>query len=370
MSDGGLDVLFVGHDLAGGGAERVLVNLVEGMVDHEVRPRCLFFGDTRVYDLPASVPVRTLGLIGGVRRRERILALAGILREEPPDVVVSFLHGVNLDVALAHRVARSRARLILTEHNVPSLVIGAADLPRKRRLIRRLYRRAAHVVCVSRAIRDDLADRFGVDTERMAVVPNPIDVERTRAAAAGPPPHPWCAAEPPVFVNVASLKARKGHHLLLGAFRRLRAHAACRLLILGEGPLRVELEDEARRLGVAGDVAFLGFVTDPFRYMARAAALVVASSCEGFPNVILEAMACGTPVISTPWLGVDDIIEDSIDGVVVPQAAAASRAAAMASVIDDAPAARRRANAARRTVERFATARIVPEYLRLFAHPV
>jgi glycosyltransferase involved in cell wall biosynthesis len=154
--------------------------------------------------------------------------------------------------------------------------------------------------------------------------------------------------------------------LLLHAFAEVRAQDPCRLLLMGEGPLLAELRAEAHRLGVAGDVQFLGWQDNPYPYMQRADAFVLSSNHEGFPSVLVEAMACGCPVISTDCpSGPAEILNPngaSCCGQLVPTGDAAALAAAMREVVRNPAAAQRMAARATERIEAFRLEKIAPEF--------
>jgi glycosyltransferase involved in cell wall biosynthesis len=137
---------------------------------------------------------------------------------------------------------------------------------------------------------------------------------------------------------VGKLKARKGHDVLLRAFARLRAGRDARLLILGEGPERGELAALAASLGIAADVDLHGFVPNPMAYMARASVFALPSRREGLPNVLIEALACGAPIVATRCpSGPDEILQGGRYGALVPVDDAAAFARALEATLDAPP---------------------------------
>lgn len=298
----------------------MLLNLHAGLSAAGCRARCVVFDAVRDFEVPPDMSVTALRLPASKDRRARIRALREIADEFAPDTVLSFLTGVNIDVLLALAIARSRPRIVVTEHNVPSIAHGGCLNERKRRLVRRLYPRAHAVVSVSDAIRRDLIEHFAVPPERVLTIHNPVDFTEVRRLAREPVTElPWFEdTSVPVILCVASLKPRKGHEVLLEAFARLRTRRKVRLIALGDGDRREELLRVGRESGFGADIAMLGFQKNPYRFMSRARILVLPSRCEGFPNVVLEAMACGTPVVTTAWRGADEIVAHGVTGRIVP----------------------------------------------------
>jgi glycosyltransferase involved in cell wall biosynthesis len=171
------------------------------------------------------------------------------------------------------------------------------------------------------------------------VIHEPIMTEELLAAARAPVEHPWFAdGEPPVLLAAGRLTAQKDYPTLLRAFRAAREARALRLVVLGEGEERGRLEALARELGVAPEVDFAGFVANPYAFMARASLFVVSSAWEGLPTVMVEAMACGAPVVSTDCpSGPGEILERGRYGRLVAVGDAAALAGAMLATLDDPP---------------------------------
>jgi glycosyltransferase involved in cell wall biosynthesis len=205
--------------------------------------------------------------------------------------------------------------------------------------MRRLYPRAHGVIAVSKGVAEDVARIARVPLDRIHVVPNPVIPLELPDLAASPVDHPWLAAPgPPVILGVGGLRRSKDFPTLLRAFARLREKRAIRLVILGEGRQRPRLEVLAAKLGVREDVSLPGFVANPYAYMARARLFVLSSLWEGSPNVVVEAMAVGTPVVSTDCRsGPREILQDGRYGPLVPVGDVDAMAGAMAATLDTPP---------------------------------
>ncbi len=210
------------------------------------------------------------------------------------------------------------------------------DYPVPRRLIVAAARRAAGLVAVCQALKDRLVE-LGIPTDRVRVLRNGVDLARFRPvdraearAALGLPP------EPHLLVSVGQLIERKGHDLVIGALAEL---PGVHLAIAGNGPLRPALEAQAAALGVAGRVRFLGAVPhDRLRLVYGAADVsVLASSREGWANVLLESMACGTPVVASAVWGTPEVVAEPAAGMLMPERSAAGAAAAIRRLLDDPP---------------------------------
>jgi glycosyltransferase involved in cell wall biosynthesis len=193
-------------------------------------------------------------------------------------------------------------RLVLREANVFSLQHAAGesrDHSILSRLARDWYPRADAFIAISHGVADDLTQALGIDADRITTIHNPVDVDHIMRCASRPAYHPWLGGDIPLVLSVGRLARQKDYATLLRAFAILRSEREIRLLVFGEGPLRAELEALSVELGVEHDVSFPGIVSDPYPFMARASCFVLSSAWEGFGNVLLEALACGCPVVST-----------------------------------------------------------------------
>ena len=171
-----------------------------------------------------------------------------------------------------------------------------------RPLLRTMFGMADRIVSVSEELAGNLGRCLGLPRGTIDVVPNGIDISRINQLARQEVKHPWFKpGQPPVILGVGRLHRQKNFPLLIEAFARLRRQQPARLMILGTGSeqARQELLDLAERLGVAEDVALMGYVENPFAYLRQAALYVLSSSWEGMSNALLEAMACGCPVVAT-----------------------------------------------------------------------
>jgi glycosyltransferase involved in cell wall biosynthesis len=181
--------------------------------------------------------------------------------------------------------------------------------------------------------------------------------------AEAPMKDPWLAGgEPPVILGVGRLATQKDFSTLLHAFARVRSQRPARLLILGEGDKRFELEALAQNLGLARDVRLPGYADNPFAYMRRCSVFVLSSAYEGLPTVLIEAMACGAPVVSTDCpSGPAEILEGGRYGCLVPIGDPDAMASAILTILQDAPDTTR----TRQRAEMFSIEASVDQYLNL-----
>ncbi|HEX7325144.1 MAG TPA: glycosyltransferase [Rhodanobacteraceae bacterium] len=324
-------IMLVLPSLGRGGGEHVFLQLAGQFLDagREVHVVALLGGGPLGTCVPHGATLHELADTGS---RSHGLALArrslpkfvSLLRDARPDAVLSTMTGANLLVALAHRRARSDARLVLREAS--SLVNVRSAL--KRRAMRWLYRRADALVGVSAGVAQDLRS-LGLDVSRIRVIHNPVDAMRLRQlAAAGPTVESLAGV--PYIVALGRLTAAKDYPTLLRAFAASTLRHSHGLVVVGGGEARENLEALARELGLAAHVLLLGAMDNPYRVLAGASLFVLSSRWEGYPNALLEALALHVPVVATDCLhGPREILAGGRYGRLVPVGDARALARAM-----------------------------------------
>jgi len=367
------------HSLSGGGAQRRTVTLVNGFAErgYEVdlvviaaRGPLLGLLGPRVRLVALTSWVENHPLARAPRRVQLFLGLRRIVRyfrEARPGVFLAAASHVHVPILIAHRVAACDVPLVLRVSNHLSRSGSGDAKPKKRlfapRLARWLYPRADAVIAVSRGVADDIHLVTGYPRERIHAVYSPILTDELRERAAASLDHPWFApGEPPVVLGVGRLVKQKDFPTLIRAFARVHAERPVRLLILGRAKKkkRQRLVDLIDSLGLAADVQLPGYVDNPLAYMARAAVLVLSSAWEGLPGVLIEALACGCPVVSTDCpSGPSEILADGKYGRLVPVGDATAMAAAINATLDAPPA----RDALRARAEEFDSARAIDNYL-------
>lgn len=325
-----LRVICMLPSLGAGGSERVLLTVLRHL-DRERFEATLVVVDGRhtdlAHDVPSDIPVFDLGCARVRQAPARILKL---LWQRRPAVVLSTLGHLNLMLALLKPLLPRSTRLVGRESNVPSALFALTGASRWWNAAYRLfYSRLDYVICQSKAMQVDLEDSYSVRAP-MRVIPNPVDVARIRELSASLPSHAFFEGSGVVrLVAVGRLERQKGFDILLDALAML-ARADVRLAIVGEGSLRPELVAQAERLGLASRTLFAGRQQNPYAWMRSADALVLPSRLEGFPNVVLEALACGTPVVATPVPGTMEILGGLPGCAVSASVSAGDLAAALA----------------------------------------
>lgn len=312
----------------------MIVNLVQGIVQRgEPVDLALAVAEGAFLDqLPRQarvVDLRAGRLIGS------LVPLIRYLRRERPRVLISSMSHANLVALWAAKLARRATPVMVTVHNTMSESTGSNG-GLERRLLRTFYPWATWIVAVSRGAADDLARTTGVPRSRVEVVYNPVITPAVLALARRPPDHPWYApGGPPVILGVGRLTRQKDFFTLVRAFAELRRRRCARLIILGEGEDRPALEALVAELGLHDDVSLPGFRDDAPAYMAGSALFVLSSAWEGLPTVLIEALAAGTPVVSTDCpSGPREILQEGRLGALVPIADAPALASAMERALD------------------------------------
>ena len=383
-----MKICFVIPTLTGGGAERVAVTVLSALSNHD-RTLYLFSDVDAVYRGRLDPGIRVV-VAARPGRVGRLFELADFLRSSRPDIVMPFLS--YFITAIAAWMAGTGARVVFNQGTPTTGFLADPDFswtsPMRRALFRVMttwfYRRADAVVVTSQGVADDLAMRYGVPREKMRVLHNPVDLDAIAAAAAAPVDEPRDA--PPVVVAAGRLAGVKNYPLLLEAIARIPRSGGTSVppmaepvsrsggtsvppsvhaWILGDGPERDRLQALARDLGIADRVRFLGFQANPWRFMARADVFVLTSTYEGFGNVLIEAMACGTPVVATRSPGTEEIIQHERNGLLVAHDAQ-SVADAITRLLADEHLRRQLADEGRAGVAHYATPQVAGRYDALF----
>jgi len=363
--------LFI-YGLAGSGAQWRMVNLARAFAERDCQVDLVVVRASGPLIQEMSPDVRLVALgpwwerlpaLRNTQGRWWLTGLFGLiryLRREQPEVLLSTSYFSNVVALWARVLARVQTRVVVRVSNHLSHSLTHTASPSRRFQLwsaRLFYPWADAVIAVSKGVAEDVAQMTSVAPERIAAIDNPVITGAQSDKMCATLDHPWFApGSPPVLLSVGRLARQKDFPTLLKAFARVRSTVPVRLLILGEGRQRATLEALAQSLGIADDVAFPGFTVNPFPYMTRAAAFVLSSAWEGAPGALIEAMACGCPVVSTDCpSGPAEILADGQYGPLVPVGDDRALATAIATVLENRPDPERlRARASMFSVERVA----------------
>ncbi|HNS59257.1 MAG TPA: glycosyltransferase [Nitrosomonas europaea] len=324
--------------LRGGGAERAMATLANGFADRGLKVDLVLVRAEGPYLSEVSPGVRIVDLQSN-RVLTSLPGLVRYLRRERPQAMLSALNHANVIAVVARMLAGVPARLVVSERNNVSLSGSSSKNLRSRvvlHMMRWAYRKTDGVTAVSGGVADDLANAINLPRDRISVIFNPVVTPELIEKSRMPLKHPWLGeGKPPVILGVGRLTPQKDFVTLIRAFAQVRTVRNCRLVILGEGELRAELEQLVASLGVQDNVQLPGFADNPFAWMSRVRLFVLSSRWEGLPNVLIQAMACGAAVVSTDCpSGPDEILEGGKWGRLVPVGDEEALAEAMVTLLE------------------------------------
>ncbi len=348
-----------------GGISHVMRNLMHAMVDEGVSVD-LLLDDPRIPEVARlSGKIRIVPLLGS-NPLLGVPSLIRYLKTRSPAVLLNNREPANRAAVLARPFGCHSTRIVVRVGMTLSMALGRRG-PIKRWLrksaIIACYRRADAIIANSNGVAKDIAAVTGIPLASIHVIHNPTVSREMLLEAEEPVDHAWFdPGGPPVILGVGRLARQKDFPTLLRAFGKLNTQRPCRLIILGEGKERENLSSLASQLGIQTDVELAGHVSNPFPLMKRAALFVLSSAWEGSPNVLIQAMALGVPVVATDcWSGPRDILKDGRFGPLVPVGDADALAQAMARTLDHPLP----GETLRDAVESYRADRCVKDYLRV-----
>jgi glycosyltransferase involved in cell wall biosynthesis len=307
-------ILFIIPSMRGGGAERVMMTLLNHLDRSRFDPiLALIKKEGPLLDkLPSDLPIIDLNARNA---RYAIIKIIRLVWSVKPDFVFSTLGYLNLLIALIKIFLPRNIRLIAREGSIPSVQNKREKYPKIFDwLYRNVYYRFDCIIAQSQYMRRDLIENFNISDEKVIVINNPVDIERVTDLS-GERGYSYPANKINLLA-VGRLSHEKGYDLLLQAMKLLGDQY--HLTILGVGSDKDILLKLSEKLELQQRVTFKGFQDNPYKWMKNADFMVLSSRYEGFPNVVLEANACGTPVIAFDCPGgIAEIIEDEINGLLV-----------------------------------------------------
>lgn len=356
-------ITLVVPEISVGGAEIVNTTLAKQFLDRGLRVHiatCRDHPDSRLLIPPSARHV----VLGAQRARDFLLPFARYLRRERPDAVMVSMWPLTTICLLAHQLARSRSQIVVRDTSTLSDQYADSSLIHRLMLkesIALSYPLANARVAVSGGVADDLSAMSGIARNRMTVVHNPLTFPLNQASRLAAEPA-WRGWKGPRILTVGRMKLVKNHQLLIRAFKRLLSIRDAMLMIVGTGELAQSTAAFARSEGVAEKVLLPGETLDPRPYYLSANLFVLSSNREGFGNVIVEALACGLPVVSTNCsTGPSEILANGRYGRLVPVGDEIALAQAMA----DALGAKHDVEELKRRAADFAPEVVTEQYLKL-----
>jgi glycosyltransferase involved in cell wall biosynthesis len=373
-------IAFFIPSLRGGGAERMMCHLAESFAKQKETEVHLIVAENQgVYDLPQNV---SLFCFNVKKLKYSLFPLIRYLKKEEPEVLISTLDHVNIISVFAKVLSFSNVKIIVRVASTLSFSLQGTKW--HKRWIRKygamiFYRFADTIVANSKGSADDLAKTLKISRDKINVIYNPTVTSDIAIKVQEPVNHNWINDKDIfLFLGTGRLTKAKDFKTLINALAKTKEILRqiqndnikdIKLIILGEGEERKHLEELIKELGMENDIDMPGFVNNPYAYMAKADLFVLSSKWEGLPNVLIEAMACGTPVISTDCpSGPSEILENGKYGELFSVGDSKALAEKINYVLTLPEEKKKRIiEKARKSVEeRFSVEKIVGEYEKLY----
>jgi len=357
-------LLIVHVDMYSGGVETQLLSLLRGLdpARYEIHLGLGRAVGDRLQEVPNYVELHELGSRPGPRLTAALVPrIAGLVRMVNPHLCVSFHPFLNVETFIGARLAAGRLPVV-------GSFAGHASTGRLDFIRRPAIRRMNCLCCASSSVAASVARVYG-RREGIAVIPNCADADLVESLAGVPVEHRWLADKDlPVLATVGRLIPTKGIDFLIRSVVFLNRTHRARCLIVGDGPERPRLERLVRESGATRYIELVGYQQNPHRFVARSDVFIFGSLSEGLPTVLIEAMICGTPVVTTEFLGgLTEIIEDGVTGLIVrPRTEEAMAKAVLSVLASPGLRSRLRQSGRRRATEEFGVQRYVRDYSLLF----
>lgn len=358
-----------------GGAERNTINLLKSLSGERYALSLLLAekkGDF-IKDVPKNVPIIALNVHSMFRIFFHLLAY---FKANKTDIFISAFPRFNAVALLAKKFSGSSAKLIITEHLSFFLLSKNAKTVSHRFIARFIfpyfikffYKDADAIVCVSQGVADEISAMMG-GSDKIRVIYNPISDDAILKMAEEEVGHLWFSSDAniSVIVMVGRLSKTKDQPTLFKALSLIIKKQPVRLVIVGDGTEKEKLINLVRQFGISENIVFLGFQNNPYKYMKQASVFVLSSLQEGFGNVIVEAMVCGTPVVATDCKsGPSEIIQDGINGLLVPPQDEKALADAILRILNDRSLAKKFSIEGKKRAEFFSVKKSVEGYEEIF----
>jgi glycosyltransferase involved in cell wall biosynthesis len=363
-----ISVAFYLPSLDAGGIERVVLNLLVHLDRARFRPILVLRRAEGVLlsKVPVDVEIESLG---GTRSSIASPRLARCIARTGAAVLYSGTNAANIAAILASLLLGERVAVVASEHTPPSVFLAEAKW-RAARLaaMRALYPRAATIAVPLAAVGRELKEILRSPDLSISVLPNPVFDGTLMSLKDEQPEIPLPGDEGPLVVSSGRMVRAKGFDVLLKAFALLKGtRPEASLVLLGDGPERRPLQELALALGISGSVRFTGTLRNPFAVIGRASVMAQSSRREGFGNVLIEAMACGTPVVAADCpFGPRVILRDGLAGTLVPPEDPEALASGIDALLGDPALAARQSERGREVAAEYEAARTVPRFERLF----
>ena len=362
-------IIFIPH-LAEGGAQKMIINLLKAL-DKEKFEIHLVIVNTKDEVFLSQVLITEVDLINLNKSCAKFafFSLARLIKKINPELIVSHFNYANIIAWLALKLSGSSSRIVMTEHTT----LSKSEVSKTTRfLMKRIYPYADKIVVVSKGSAKDLIKMLNLNPRKVKTIYNPIiPSEILPLSEENIDNNLFTNKSIPHITSVGRLEKPKDYPTLLKAFRIVRNQIDSHLWILGDGSLKKELTKLAEDLGITNSVDFLGFQKNPYKYMHNADLFVLSSAWEGFGIVLVEAMACGCPVVSTDCMsGPREILGEEKFGLLSPVGAPDILARKMLMILTQPELAKNLAILGQKRALDFNVDKIVKDYEHLFCHVI
>lgn len=367
-----IKILFIIPALGNGGAERTAQLLLNNINRKKFKVYLVVFKDfdKNSYLILEDIPVIV------IKKRNRwdffklVLKISSLLKEIKPDIVVGFIDYANIISVLARKISGWNGKIVLTEHSNPQITLPHKKFQKlKKWFIKIIYSSSDFTVTVSKGMKKSMENYLGLNGDKIKVIYNSIDINSIKKMTKEIPSHSWFKEKKfPILISIGRLTKQKAYIDLLRAFTTVKKNILCKLIIIGVGEDLENLRNLSKRLEISEDVDFIGFQKNPFAFISYSDVFILSSHWETFGIVLIEAMACGIPVISTrcPY-GPEEIIIDRVNGLLVPVGNIKIMSEAISRLLDDRELRDYLAEGGMKRAKDFGVEKMVKEYEKCFS---
>lgn len=362
-------ILFFLDSPGEGGAQRVAINILKYISRKRFEPELAVFKSEGGYKTMVTKDIKYHNL-NVKRARFSILPLTHLIKKIRPALIFSTLLKVDKAVNIALKLSHIQCKLILRSSSFLSKKLNEEPF-RTSFLVKWSYNCSDRIIATTIEMQNDMNNKFKLPLDKITVIPNPVDIETIEKLSREPVDvalfDETSDKNNPIIISMGRLQKVKGFSYLIKAFREVKNEIPAKLVILGNGEMKNELEKLALELDISDNVIFPGFQLNPYRFIARSNLFVLSSLYEGFPNSLLEAMACGIPVVSTNCSsGPKEIINNGESGLLVPPKDVQAMANSILQVLTNRKLSLNLTESGLKRVKDFAVKRIIKKYEQLF----
>lgn len=361
------------NSMTGGGAEKVVQLLIQQLIKGKESNIILILLENKItYQLPKNIKIihlfshldnylqKFIGLLYGS------IKLKSIIKRYKIQIIISSLERSNF-VNVMTKFLGSPHKAIISEHTNPEYTYGSRTLKNSivKLLLKLLYGKADRIIAVSNGVKKALIKVFKIDERKIQVIYNPCDINKIKKLSMEKVEYPWFSEKIPIIITIGRLIEKKGHGKLIQAFAKIKKQIPSKLVIIGEGNLRKQLERLTVKFEVEKDIAFLGWQENPYKYISKSNIFVLSSNSEPFGLVVVEAMVCGIPVVSFDCeSGPREILDNGEYGILVPVGDIEGLSEAVINILKNNDLREKIIQRAKKRVHIFNTKDIAKEYMK------